>query len=93
MNVDKQLFDDKRVRSALSLAIGCYDMANTLGPLTGLETAGACATLGQLIYLRSHVVSNWILKPCRCSYPSTWGRVACKKGTEAMLGIIMFSAM
>jgi peptide/nickel transport system substrate-binding protein len=39
-NVDAKPFDDERVRQALSLALNRYDMANVLGPLTGLETVG-----------------------------------------------------
>ena len=37
-NVDKKPFDDERVRKAMSLALDRYDMAKTLGPLTGLDT-------------------------------------------------------
>jgi peptide/nickel transport system substrate-binding protein len=36
-NHDKKPFDDKRVRLAMSLAIDRYDMAKTLGPLSGLD--------------------------------------------------------
>jgi peptide/nickel transport system substrate-binding protein len=39
-NVNQKPFDDERVRQAMSLAINRYDMANVLGPLTGLETVG-----------------------------------------------------
>jgi peptide/nickel transport system substrate-binding protein len=38
-NVDKKPFDDERVRKAVSLALDRYDMAQTLAPLTGLDTA------------------------------------------------------
>jgi len=51
-NPDKKPFDDERVRKALSLAIDRYDMAKTLGPLTGLETVG-----GALL----HPDSEWAL--------------------------------
>src|SRR5712691_13211109 len=37
-NVDKKPFDDERVRKAMSLSIDRYDMAQTLAPLTGLDT-------------------------------------------------------
>jgi peptide/nickel transport system substrate-binding protein len=37
-NVDKKPFDDERVRKAMSLAIDRYDMAQTIAPLTGLDT-------------------------------------------------------
>ena len=40
INVDKQPFDDERVRQALSLAIDRYDMAKTLSPITNLDTVG-----------------------------------------------------
>jgi peptide/nickel transport system substrate-binding protein len=39
-NVDKKPFDDERVRKAMSLALNRYDMAQTLAPLTGLDTVG-----------------------------------------------------
>jgi peptide/nickel transport system substrate-binding protein len=39
-NVDKKPFDDERVRKAMSLALDRYDMAQTLAPLTGLDTVG-----------------------------------------------------
>jgi peptide/nickel transport system substrate-binding protein len=39
-NVDKKPFDDERVRKAMSLALDRYDMAQTIAPLTGLDTTG-----------------------------------------------------
>jgi ABC-type transport system substrate-binding protein len=38
VNVDKKPFDDERVRQALSLALDRYDMAKTIGQLTGLDS-------------------------------------------------------
>jgi len=52
INVDKKPFDDERVRKALTLAIDRQDMAETLRPLTGLETVG-----GPLL----HPDSQWAL--------------------------------
>jgi peptide/nickel transport system substrate-binding protein len=40
VNVDKKPFDDERIRKALSLALDRYDMAKTIGPLTGMDTVG-----------------------------------------------------
>jgi peptide/nickel transport system substrate-binding protein len=39
INVDKKPYDDERVRKAMSLALDRYDMAQTIAPLTGLDTA------------------------------------------------------
>lgn len=39
-NVNQKPFDDERVRQAMSLAINRYEMAQVIGPLTGLETVG-----------------------------------------------------
>jgi len=52
-NVEAKPFDDERVRKALSLAVNRYEMANVLGPLTGLETPGG----------GMHPSSEWALSP------------------------------
>jgi peptide/nickel transport system substrate-binding protein len=52
-NVEAKPFDDERVRKALSLAVNRYEMANVLGPLTGLETPGGTM----------HPNSEWTLSP------------------------------
>ena len=52
-NVDKKPFDDERVRKALSLALDRYDMAKTVGPLTGLDIVGGLM----------HPASKWTLSP------------------------------
>jgi peptide/nickel transport system substrate-binding protein len=53
VNADKQPFDDERVRKALALALDRYDMAKTVGPLTGLDTVGGLM----------HPASKWALSP------------------------------
>lgn len=53
VNADKKPFDDARVRQALTLAIDRYDMAQTLQPLTGLDTVGGLIPQG----------SPWALTP------------------------------
>jgi len=53
INVDKKPFDDERVRKALVLAIDRYDMAKTVGPLTGLDTVGGLM----------HPAGKWSLSP------------------------------
>jgi peptide/nickel transport system substrate-binding protein len=63
INVDKKPFDDARVRKALSLAIDRYDMAKTLGPLTGLESVGALM----------HPDSEWALSPEELSQIAGFG--------------------
>jgi peptide/nickel transport system substrate-binding protein len=52
-NVKQKPFDDERVRQAMSLALNRYDMANVLGPLTGLETVGGLM----------HPDTKWSLTP------------------------------
>jgi peptide/nickel transport system substrate-binding protein len=52
-NVTQKPFDDERVRQAMSLALNRYDMANVLGPLTGLETVGGLI----------HPDTKWSLTP------------------------------
>ena len=53
INAEKKPFDDERVRQALSLALDRYDMAKTVGPLTGLDTVGGLM----------HPASKWALSP------------------------------
>jgi peptide/nickel transport system substrate-binding protein len=53
LNVEKKPFDDERVRKALALALDRYDMAKTVGPLTGLDTVGGLM----------HPASKWTLSP------------------------------
>ena len=53
VNVGKKPFDDERVRQALTLAIDRYDMAQTMTPLTGLDTVGGLILQG----------SPWALTP------------------------------
>jgi peptide/nickel transport system substrate-binding protein len=53
VNVEKKPFNDERVRKALTLAIDRYDMARTIGPLTGLDTVGGLIPPG----------SEWALSP------------------------------
>jgi len=48
VNIDKKPFDDERVRRALSLALNRYEMAETLAPLTGLDTVGGPQPPGSL---------------------------------------------
>jgi peptide/nickel transport system substrate-binding protein len=48
VNIDKKPFDDERVRKALSLALNRYEMAETLAPLTGLDTVGGPQPPGSL---------------------------------------------
>jgi peptide/nickel transport system substrate-binding protein len=53
INIDKEPFDDERVRKALTLAIDRDEMAKLIGPLTGLETVGGLM----------HPDSPWALSP------------------------------
>jgi len=48
VNIDKKPFNDERVRKALSLALNRYEMAQTLAPLTGLDTVGGPQPPGSL---------------------------------------------
>jgi peptide/nickel transport system substrate-binding protein len=52
-NVNQKPFDDERVRQAMSLAINRYEMAEVIGPLTGLETVGGLI----------HPDAEWALTP------------------------------
>ena len=63
-NVNQKPFDDQRVRQALSLAINRYDMAQVIGPLTGLETVGGLI----------HPDAPWALPPEELQELSGFGK-------------------
>ncbi len=52
-NVEQKPFNDTRVRKAMAFALNRYEMAQVLGPLTGLETVGSIM----------HPDTEWALSP------------------------------